>query len=60
MTQQADPFLNISYLKDPTKYLKAYLKQNGNGDEAKGRSKMAFKLSKPADAADVIAYLRQF
>ncbi len=50
----------VPYLKDPTKWLKAYLNQQGKGDLAKGRSKMAFKLRKEQDAQNIVAYLRQF
>ena len=46
-----------AYLPDPTKFLNEYLKANGKADEAKGRSKMTFKMSKPADAEAIAAYL---
>lgn len=46
-----------AYLPDPTKFLIEYLKANGKADEAKGRSKMTFKMSKPADAEAIAAYL---
>ncbi|EFL89102.1 cytochrome c family protein [Ahrensia sp. R2A130] len=41
----------FAYLEDPRKYLRAKL------DDKKARSKMAFKLRKAEDRADVIAYL---
>jgi cytochrome c len=40
-----------AYLEDPTGFLREY-----TGD-AKGRSKMTYKLRKPEQRADVIAYL---
>jgi cytochrome c len=40
-----------AYLTDPTKFLREY-----TGDD-KGRSKMTFKLRKPEQRADIIAYL---
>jgi cytochrome c len=46
-----------AYLPDPTKFLNEYLKANGKADEAQGRSKMTFKMSKPADAEAIAAYL---
>lgn len=50
----------MDYLVDPTKYLKAYIKENGDAAQAKGRSKMIYKLRKEDDRADVIAYLKTF
>ncbi|MEL6505281.1 MAG: c-type cytochrome, partial [Pseudomonadota bacterium] len=44
----------FAYLKDPKKYLRAYL------DDKKARSKMAYKLRKEDDRRDVIAYLKTF
>ncbi len=41
----------IEYVADPTPYLRAYL------DDSKARGKMAFKLKKAEDAADIWAYL---
>lgn len=43
------------YLTDPTKYLKAYLKEKGK--DAKGRGKMVYKLKKDADRANMTAFL---
>ena len=42
------------YLKNPKKYLRAKL------DDKKAKSKMAFKLKKDKDRANVIAYLKTF
>ncbi|MEM7302874.1 MAG: c-type cytochrome [Pseudomonadota bacterium] len=42
----------FAYLKDPRKYLRAYL------EDKKAKSKMAFKLKKEAQRRDVIAYLK--
>lgn len=47
----------IAYLPDPTAYLIDYLKANGKADEAKGRSKMTFRMAKPADREAIVAYL---
>lgn len=44
----------FAYLKDPRKYLRAKL------DNKKAKSKMAFKLKKDDQRADVIAYLKTF
>lgn len=43
------------YIKDPSEFLEEYVEENGG--EAKGRSKMAFKLKKEEQIADIIAYL---
>ena len=50
----------LEYLVDPSKFLVAYLKENGAEDKAKGRSKMVFKLRKEDERKDVIAYLKTF
>lgn len=50
----------FDYLVDPTKYLKAYIEENGDKAKAKGRSKMIYKLNKEQDRKDVIAYLDTF
>jgi cytochrome c len=47
----------VDYLPDPTAFLIDYLKANGKADEAKGRSKMNFKMSKQEDREAVAAYL---
>ena len=41
----------VKYAADPKKYLRSYL------DDKKAKSKMAFKLKKEQDAADVWAFL---
>ena len=50
----------FSYLEDPNTYLKKILTDAGKPDLAVGATKMAFKLTDPADRADVIAYLKTF
>lgn len=50
----------MAYLPDPSAFLKKFLEENGKKDEAKGRSKMTYKLKKEQDRADVIAYLKTF
>ena len=47
-----------AYLPDPQKFLKTFLEEKGV--KAPGRTKMAFKLKKADDVANVIAYLKQF
>ena len=44
----------FEYLRDPKKYLRAKL------DDKKAKSKMAYKLKKEDQRADVIAYLKTF
>ena len=41
----------VAYVADPKKFLKTYL------DDKKAKSKMAFKLKKAEDQANVLAYL---
>jgi len=41
----------MAYLKNPKKYLRAYL------EDDKAKSKMSFKLKKDKDRANVVAYL---
>ncbi|MBO6783004.1 MAG: c-type cytochrome [Alphaproteobacteria bacterium] len=43
------------YLADTNAFLKAYLEEKGVS--AKGRSKMSFKLTKPEEQQNVIAYI---
>ena len=47
----------IAYLPDPSVFLIDYLKANGKADEAKGRTKMTFKMSKQDDREAIAAYL---
>ena len=47
----------IAYLPDPSAFLIDYLKANGKADEAKGRTKMTFKMSKQDDREAIAAYL---
>lgn len=48
------PGLLAEYITDPKKFLRSYL------DDSKAKAKMTFKLKKPEDRADVIAYLATF
>lgn len=45
----------IAYLPDPNAFLKKYLADNGK--EAKGSTKMVFKLPNEQERKDVVAYL---
>ena len=54
------PELVAAYLPDPNKFLTDFLKQAGQADKAKGRTKMSFRLSKEGEIQDVIAYLQTF
>jgi cytochrome c len=46
-----------TYLPDPTGFLKDYLKQHGKAGEARGRTKMTFRMAKPDDREAIAAYL---
>ena len=48
----------LEYLPDPNAYLKKHLTDNGKADQAKGRTKMTFKLKKEQDRLDVIEFLK--
>ncbi len=50
----------FAYLADPSNYLKKFVEEKGQGDAAKGATKMVFKLADEQDRKDVIAYLKQF
>jgi len=52
--------LIFEYLADPNKFLKEYLTGKGKADQAKGSTKMVFKLPNETERKDVIAYLRTF
>ena len=54
------PELVAAYLPDPNKFLVDFLKDAGQADKAKGRTKMSFRLSKEGEIQDVIAYLQTF
>ena len=54
------PELIVEYLPDPNAFLKKYLEEAGKGDQAKGRTRMAFKLKDEEDRKNVVAYLAQF
>ena len=41
-------------------FLKKFLTDAGKADQATGRTKMAFKLTKEQEVTDVIAYLKTF
>ncbi|MGF1651014.1 MAG: c-type cytochrome [Hyphomicrobiaceae bacterium] len=48
----------FEYLEDPNKFLPKFLTEAGKADQAKGRSKMVFKLANEQERRDVIAYLK--
>jgi len=48
-----------AYLPNPSKFLKDYLKDAGKADQAKGRTKMSFRLRNEGQVADVVAFLKQ-
>lgn len=50
----------IEYLPDPNAYLKKYLTDAGKADEAKGSTRMTFKLKDEKDRKDVVAYLQKY
>jgi cytochrome c len=50
----------FEYLPDPTAFLKKYLTDHGKADEAKGITKMVFKLPSEKERKDVIAYVKKF
>jgi cytochrome c len=52
--------LILSYLEDPTPFLKGFLTDKGKADLAAGATKMVFKLADEQDRRDVIAYLKTF
>lgn len=47
-----------AYLPDPQKFLANFLKEKG--EKASGRTKMAYRLRKEDEIADVIAYLKTY
>jgi len=47
----------VDYLPDPNAFLTNYLKENGKADEAKGRTKMTFRMPKQEDREAIAAYL---
>ncbi|MDF3813375.1 MULTISPECIES: c-type cytochrome [Rhodopseudomonas] len=52
--------LVYEYLPDPNAFLKKFLTDKGHADEAKGSTKMTFKLADEQKRKDVIAYLDTF
>lgn len=50
----------IAYLADPNAFLKKFLTDAGQADQAKGSTKMAYKLPSETERADVVAYLKTF
>lgn len=50
----------VAYLADPNAFLKKYLTDNGHADQAKGSTKMAYKLPNETERQDVVAYLKTF
>lgn len=47
----------VTYLEDPQGFLETYLAENGG--EAKGRTKMTFRLRPEDQRRDVVAYLKE-
>lgn len=54
------PELIIEYLPDPNAFLKKFLTDAGKADQAKGATRMTFKLQDEKDRKDVVAYLQTF
>ena len=52
--------LIFEYLIDPTPFLKKFLTDKGQADQAAGATKMVFKMPDDQDRRDVIAYLKTF
>lgn len=50
----------VAYLPDPNAFLKKYLTDQGKADQAKGATKMTFKLPNEQERKDVVAYLQTF
>ena len=52
--------LIFEYLPDPQAFLVTFLQEQGQGDLARGRTTMGFRLADEQERLDVIAYLKQF
>ncbi len=52
--------LIFEYLVDPTAFLKKFLTDKGQADQATGATRMVFKLADETDRRNVIAYVKQF
>lgn len=50
----------LAYLPDPNAFLKDYLKEAGKEDQAKGSTRMTFRLKNEEQARDILAYLKTF
>lgn len=50
----------LAYLADPSPFLKKFLEEKGQGEIAKGATKMVFKLADEQERKDVVAYLKTF
>ena len=50
----------IEYLPDPNAFLKKFLTDHGKADEAKGATRMTFRLKDEQERRDVVAYLKTF
>ncbi|MFC7333569.1 c-type cytochrome [Rhodocista pekingensis] len=50
----------IAYLPDPNAFLRKFLADAGHAEQAKGSTKMVFKLPNEEERKDVVAYLKQF
>lgn len=52
--------LIFEYLVDPTAFLKKFLTEKGQADQATGATRMVFKLADEVDRRNVIAYVKTF
>jgi cytochrome c len=50
----------IEYLPDPNAFLKKFLTDAGKADQAKGSTRMTFRLKDEQERRDVTAYLKTF
>lgn len=52
--------LIFEYLADPSGFLKKFLTDKGQADQATGATRMVFKLADEVERRNVIAYIKQF
>jgi cytochrome c len=52
--------LIFEYLADPSAFLKKFLTDKGQADQATGATRMVFKLADEAERRNVIAYIKEF
>ncbi|WP_421723589.1 c-type cytochrome [Bauldia sp.] len=55
-----DEDLIFQYLPDPQGFLVTFLQEQDQGDLARGRTRMAFRLADEQQRLDVVAYIKQF